>query len=598
MNQSGPRRARGTNVSSNRRLYLWYGILILIIAVIVGRLFWLQIVKHDYYQKQALADQLKQYSIPAERGIIEAHQGNNIVPLVLNEKLYTLYVDPTLVKNIDSSAHKLAAITSGDANQYAKLMKTKNTRYVVLAKRLSEQQSKQVLALKLPGIGTQGQDYRTYPQGDLASQLLGFVNDSGKGNYGIEQALNKQLSGTSGMLKAITDVNGVPLAASRDNVQINPKPGDNVVLTINLAMQKEMEDYLAQDVKHSKGIQGSALIMNVNTGAVEAMANYPTYNPAQYYKVTDPSVFTDAAVSQAFEVGSIMKTLTTSAALDLGVITPTTTFYDPGQWILDGSRIHNVSIDGGAGPSSIARLLNLSMNTGATWELMQMGHQTGVVNQTARDHWHDYLVNHFQFGKPTGIEQGYEDSGYVPSPDKGYALQLTYANTAFGQALTVTPLQMAAALSSVLNGGTYYKPHLVDQIIKPDGQTITKKPVVVRKDVVSPKVGQELQGLMVGVRQVKVEQGFPYMQFPSNYVVGGKTGTAQVASPAGGYYSDRFNGTFIGFVGGDKPQYVIMVDVKYPKIAGYAGTTAAMPLFADLAHMLINDFNVAPKTGS
>jgi cell division protein FtsI/penicillin-binding protein 2 len=238
------------------------------------------------------------------------------------------------------------------------------------------------------------------------------------------------------------------------------------------------------------------------------------------------------------------------------------------------------------------------MNTGATWLLMQMGHNTGQVNQQARDAWHDYMVNHYELGKPTGVEQGYESGGYIPAPDKGYALQLTYANTSFGQAMTATPLQMASALSAVLNGGTYYQPHLVDKTIDPSGSSKSTPAKVVRKNVVSSSVSNQMQSLMEGVVQTKVDQGFNIMRFPANYSVGGKTGTAQIANPAGGYYGDRFNGTFIGFVGGDKPQYVIMVAVKQPNIAGYAGTTAAMPLFADLAHMLINNFNVTPKTGS
>ncbi len=591
-----PTKDRALKASSNRRLYIWYGVLLFIIVVIVFRLFYLQIIRHDYYQKAALNDQLKQYSISAERGTIEAHQGTGIVPLVLNEKLYTLFVDPTLVKNAGETAQKVATITHGDVQKYTNLIKTKNSRYVVLAKRVSGDQNKKIAGLKLSGIGLIAEDYRTYPQGTLAAQLLGFVNDEGKGSYGIEQSQNKQLSGTPGLLKAITDVNGVPLAASRDNVQVDPKPGNNLVLTVDLGMQQQLESYLAQNLKHALSNQGSALILDANTGAIKAMANYPTYDPAQFYNVTDSNLFNNASVSSPFEIGSIMKTLTASAALDQGVVTLDSTYYDPGKWSLDGSIVKNVEEDGGPGPSNIAKILNLSMNTGATWMLMQMGHTTGTVNQMARDKWYDYMVNHFRLGRSTGIEQGYEASGYIPSPDKGYALQLTYANTAFGQAMTATPLQMAAAISSVVNGGTYYQPHLIDDSISPKGQTIANQPKVVRKNVVSAQVAQEMQGLMAGVVQTKVDQGFKNMVFPAGYVVGGKTGTAQIANPAGGYYGDRYDGTFMGFVGGDKPQYVIIVAVRQPKISGYAGTTAAMPLFADLAHMLINDFNVTPKT--
>lgn len=583
-------------LSSNRRLYIWYGVLLFIIAVIILRLFYLQIVRHDYYQKQALNDQLKQYSIAAERGLIEAHQASGVVPLVLNQKLYTLYADPTLIKNASDAALKLTKITKGDAQDYAKLMKTKDTRYVVLANRLSDDQNKQILALKLPGVGLQGQDYRTYPQGSLASQLLGFVNNDGKGTYGVEQALNKQLSGTPGQLKAITDVNGVPLAASRDNVRIDPKAGDNVVLTINMAMQKELENYLKTGIQRAKSNSASALIMDPNTGAVLAMANWPTYDPSQYYKVSDASVFQNNAVSLPLEIGSIMKVLTTSAALDQKVITPTTSYYDPGSWLVDGFRIKNVEEDGGPGQHNIADILNLSMNTGATWMLMQMG--GGQLDQKGREIWHDYMVNHYQLGKQTGIEQGYESPGTIPSPDNGPARDLTYANTAFGQSMTATPLQMAAALSSVINGGTYYQPHLVDQITDSSGKTTTVKPKVVNGHVVSPSVSPEIRSLMEYVVRGHLAEGYSYMSFPSNYSVGGKTGTAQIPSPQGGYYDDRYNGTYMGYVGGDKPQYVIAVRVSEPHIGGYAGSTAAQPIFADLAHMLINNFNVTPKTGS
>lgn len=570
--------------------------MILIIVLIIGRLFYLQIIRHDFYRHQALGDQQREYVIPADRGIIKAHEGSQLVPLALNQQLYTLYADPGYIKDPSVTAAKVSQIMGAKQSDYETAMRKTGTRYVVLAKRVSADQQKQIIALKLPGVGLAAQEYRTYPQNSLASQVLGFVNDEGKGNYGIEQYMNKDLAGKEGKLKAVTDINGVPLAASRDNVQVDPKPGSDVVMTLDIGMQKLLENYLSQESQKTKASKAGALIMDVNTGAIKAMANFPTYDPSQYFNVTDSTVFNNATVSEPFELGSVMKTLTTAAALDLGVVKPDTTFYDPGQWPLDGSVIQNVEEERGAGQSSIARLLNLSMNSGATWELMQMGGQTGTVTQQARERWYDYLINHYQFGKATGIEQGYEAEGFIPKPNTGFALQLTYANTSFGQAMTVTPLQMAAALSAVLNGGTYYQPRLVDQVVKSDGTTTVKKPVVVRKDVVKPDVSASMASLMAGVVQTKVDQGFPFMKFSDNYLVGGKTGTAQIANPAGGYYEDRFNGTFIGFVGGDKPQYLIMVDVKTPHVGGYAGSTAAMPLWADLAHMLIDNFSVAQKS--
>ncbi len=583
-----------TGLKSNRRLTLWYGALLIVFGVFIIRLFYLQIIRHDYYHKQALAGQLKEFNIPSERGTISAHENGQIVPLVLNEKLYTLYVDPLFIKHPEQDAAKLAAVTGGDIKEYTKLLKTPKSRYVILAKRLSEDQKNKVADLKLAGAGTQSQDYRVYPQATLAAQLLGFVNNDGAGKYGLEQALNKELFGTPGKLKAITDAAGVPLAASKDNVQIDPKNGQNVILTIDLSMQKQLETLLKAGLDRAKSASGSALILDPNSGAVKAMANWPTYDPAQYYKVDNADVFNNAALSAPLEVGSIMKVLTASAALDQGVIKPDTSYYDPSHWLLDSHEITNIEEDGGAGQHNIADILNLSINTGATWMLMQMGGQTGKVTQQARDRWHDYMVNHFQLGKATGIEQGYEASGLIPEPDKGYALQLTYANTAFGQAMTATPLQMAAALVSVVNGGTYYQPHLVDNDLIIGAAAKAKKSYAVKQNVVSPAVAQSMRSLM---EYVVAHHNFAEPFNPS-YSVGGKTGTAQIAKAAGGYYDDRFNGMYIGFVGGDRPEYVIAVRVNEPHIGGYAGSGAAQPIFGDLAHMLINNFNVAPKTGS
>jgi cell division protein FtsI (penicillin-binding protein 3) len=575
-----------------RRLRTWYGVLVFIMVVFGVRLFYVQIIRYNHYKAAALSDQLKQYQIPASRGLIEAYDGNgSVVPIVLNQQLYTLYADPTYVKDADKVAGAVANIIGGKVSDYKTALTAKNTRYAILAKKLTKDQQAKIVALKYPGLGTQEQDYRTYPQGASAAQVLGFVDNDGQGEYGVEQDLNKQLKGTAGQLKAITDLSGVPLAASKDNVQTPAKAGDNVVLTLDLGIQQQLETILAQGTQADKAESASALIMDTHTGAIKAMANFPSYDPSNYQSVTDSSLFNNASVSEPIEVGSIMKTLTTSAALDQKVIKPDTTYYDPGSWKVDGFTITNIEEDGGAGTRSIAQLLNLSLNTGATWELMQMG--GGQLNQKGRDIWHDYMVDHFRLGKATGIEQGYESPGFVPSPDdNGAGIDLTYANTAFGQAMTATPLQMASALSSVINGGTYYQPHLVDKTISADGKTTVTKPKVLESHVVSPDVGAGLIPLM---QYVVDNHGIVPAFDQSKYTVGGKTGTAQIAKPGGGYYDNEFNGTYLGFVGGDTPQYVIAVFVEKPHVAGYAGAGAAQPIFANLAHMLINNSYVTPK---
>lgn len=582
---------KNETTQSIKRLRIFYAAVILLIVIFGVRLFYLQIINHGYYRAAALSDQLKQYEIPASRGIISAYDRKSELPIVLNQHLYILYADPTFVKNPEEAANKLLPIIGGESSKYISLMKTKDTRYVILAKKLSPEQSKKIAALKIPGVGTQAQNYRTYPQGSLAAQILGFVNDEGVGKYGIEQAFNKQLKGQPGQLKAITDASGVPLAASKDNTLTSPINGKKIVLTIDLAMQQQLESILAQGTKDAKATNSSALIIETKTGAVKAMANVPTYDPSQYFKVEDPSVFQNAAISNPIEVGSSMKTLTTAAALDQGVINKNTSYYDPASWKVDDFKITNIEEDGGAGNRNIQDILNLSLNTGVTWELMQMG--GGQINLKARQAWYDYLTKHYFFGIATGLEQGYEAEGYVPKPeDNGAGINLTYANMSFGQAMTATSIQMGAALSSVVNGGTYYQPHLISKTVDNKGTENVTPAKVLKRNVVSQKTSQEIIPMMEYIIQKRV---FTPKFDHTNYLIGGKTGTAQIAKPGGGYYEDKYNGTYAGFVGGDSPEYVIVVFVYKPQIKGYAGSAAAQPIFGNLAHMLINNSYVIPK---
>jgi cell division protein FtsI/penicillin-binding protein 2 len=579
-----------------KRIRVWYTLIILIIAVFGLRLFYLQIIRYDHYKTAALSDQLKQYEIPAARGIISAYDGDAAVPIVLNQTLYTIYADPAFIKHPDKVASTLADVLGGQPSDYADKLTRKGSRYVILAKKVSKATKAKLLKYEYAGLGAQEQSYRVYPQGSLASQLLGFVNSENKGVYGIEQALNTTLTGTPGRLKAITDVHGVPLAASEGNVSVPAVAGKKVQLTIDLGMQKQMENILKDQYKktHSEGL--SAVIIEPNTGRIKAMANYPTYDPSHSADVKDLGLFQNNVVTRAIEPGSTMKPFTAAAAIDQGAVTPTTTFYDPSHWLVNGYNITDIEEDGGAREQSVKSTLTLSLNTGATWLLMRMGGSNDTVKQKGIQAWHDYMVKHYRFGKDTNIEQGYESAGYVPPADKSRpALELTYANTSFGQGVQTTALQMAGALSSVLNGGTYYQPTLIHGYTDASGQTMTNKPKVLNSGVVKRSTSKALAPLMQAVVERYRSVGFSYLKFPDNYIVGGKTGTAQVAQPGGGYYKDKFNGTYMGFVGGNTPQYVIVVYNIKPNVPGYAGSLGGQPVFADLAHMLIDNGYVTPR---
>lgn len=572
-----PRFNRSRITFSNLRFNIFYSLLILVLAIFVLRLFYIQVLQHQNYKEAALSTQLKEYEIPAERGVIQAHDGSGVVPIVLNEEVYTLFADPNYVTDIKGTAEKLAAITKADAKDY-EIKMAQDTRYSVLAKKLDNKNKQAIESLDIKGIGLRAESIRTYPQGNLAAQLLGFVNNEGVGNYGVEQFLDKKLHGQSGQLKAITDLKGVPLVANRDNILKDAVPGDRITLTIDIGMQKKAENILDQHLKSLSAKSGSVIIIDPNNGAIKAMANLPSYNPAEFNKVKDPSVFTNDAVSSPLEVGSIMKTLTVSAGLNEGVISKNTEFNDSARAEIDGAVVTNVGEGGSPGRRSISDILRLSLNTGAIYILKQLG--GGEINDKGRKVWHDYLVNHYFFGQKTGIEQGYEAEGVVPGSSEGFGLNIRYANMAFGQGLTITPLQFAAAFAATVNGGDYYQPYLVE----PDnGQAAKPK----KKEVIKKSVSADTRAL----HQRSVDTHFLSLR-RDGYKIGGKTGTPQIASPAGGYYSDRFNGTFIGYLGGDRPQYVIMIRVDEPKVATYAGFEAAAPLFGKIVDMLIGNFSV------
>lgn len=582
----------GSQPAAVQRLRLWYGAFLVVAGILIVRSFYLQVIRYDHYRQAALSSQLKQYEIPATRGIIAAHDGDNILPIVLNESLYTLFADPKYIKDPDQAAKEVARTIGGNEQDYAQKMRA-DTRYAILAKKLNKQQKDQLDGLHIKGLGTRETQYRTYPQGQLAAQLLGFVNDDGDGRYGLEQALNKELKGTPGELKAITDARGVPLVANKDNIVKQPVDGKRLVLTLNIPLQKQLQDALKAGLDRAQSKSGDAVIIDPKTGAIVAMASYPSYDPAKFYEVNDASVFSNTAVSSPLEVGSSMKPLTAAAALDQGAVNRNTTYYDPAHFDVDGYTIKNIEEDGGAGTRSVQDILQLSLNTGATWLLMQMG--GGQINQKARQAWYNYMTNHYMFSKTTGVEQGYESAGYIPDPNKGYGLDLQYANTAFGQGMTATPLQMAAAMAASVNGGIYYQPHLIDGYQNTDGTVQYVKPTVVSKGVLKPETSATLRDLMQYTFE-KNHASYGMPSIPAGYSIGGKTGTAQIAQPGGGYYDDKFNGTFVGFVGGDQPQYVIFVRVNQPHIAGYAGSKAAAPIFVNIASLLINNFNVIPKS--
>ncbi len=572
---------------TQNRMTLFYWALVAVFIVFVLRLFQIQVLRSDFYGSAAQDSQLKQYEVPARRGSLYGYDGDRIVPLVLNESTYRITVDPELITpdKRPEIARQLADILKQPSQDIEEIL-AQDGRYAIVATKQPKAIKDRVDESELPGVFTNEIiPQRVYVQGGLAPQVLGFVNDAAEGNYGVEQALQKSLAGVPGRVKALTDQNNVPLLATNDNIQQDPVDGADVVLTLDVSMQRQAEKLLERGLTRAKSKSGSVIVMESATGAIKSMANYPAYDPAEFSAVEDPALFVNTSVSSPLEPGSVMKVLTVAAALEEGAVSAEQSYEDPGVYTVDTEPIRNVTH--GAGTRTVSDVLELSLNTGATWLLMQLG--GGELNEEGRTVWHDYLTERYFFGVPTGIEQGSgsESAGAVPDPVEGFARNITYANTSFGQGVSTTPLQMAAAVNAVINGGTYQQPHLVAGERLSDTAIDIHDHAPRRQDVVSASTSETLRGYMENVvvknNQAAAREG---------YRVGGKTGTAEIANPDGGYFSDTFNGTYVGYVGGDVPEYTIFVRVDEPGIPGFAGSSAAAPLFADISNMLIDNFSV------
>jgi cell division protein FtsI/penicillin-binding protein 2 len=230
--------------SSIKRIKIYYIALVLISIIIGVRLFYLQVLKHDYYENLALSSQLKQFEIPADRGGIYAYDGTEIVPLVLNETRYRIVADPEIITDSEKTAKDLESVVNIPADQIKSIIE-RDSRYEIIANKQTKEVKDKIDSLKLAGIFTNEKvPLRVYIQGSIAGQILGFVNDEAEGNYGIEQYFNDELTGTPGRVKALTDQNNVPLLATSDNLLVDPVDGKDIVLTIDVAMQRQVEEIL------------------------------------------------------------------------------------------------------------------------------------------------------------------------------------------------------------------------------------------------------------------------------------------------------------------------------------------------------------------
>lgn len=572
---------------------------LVIMAVFIVRLFYLQVVRHSYYEAQAQSEQLKQLAIPAARGEIYAMDDGSPVPLVLNQTVYTVFADPHVVDKPNDMIAMIQRIAGGNAQPNLQgLLAQKDSRYAILAKRVTRQQAEMMKQQNLKGLGFQADSERVYPEGQLASQVLGFVNADGRGQYGIEAGMNTQLTGKDGLLQAVTDISNVPLSIGNKNINIPPKNGENVVLTLDRNVQAYSEQALARGMQAIKdrlhttdNPEGSVLVMDPQTGKILAMANMPTYDPSQYYAVQNADAFNNATISAPYEPGSDIKTLTMTTGVDKGVVTPDSTYNNTDYINVDDITITNAT-KGQTGNITLQHALNYSLNTGFVTVAERLGDGQSITLD-ARNTMYDYFHNRLRLGQLTGIELSGEQQGIVIPPSDPQGNAVRYSNMAFGQGLDVTMLQVCSAFSAVINGGIYHTPSIVAGSMNDDGDVFTLAAAKASTTgVIKPSTSDTMRAMIHTARDA-----FYAGKDKPGYYIGGKTGTSQTL--VNGHYVDNQTvGTYLGF-GGDTntsggPKYVIMVQVSGNGM-NLAGNTDAMPVFTDISNWLLGYMKLQPK---
>lgn len=598
-------------------------------------------LKAKFYQDllQEISQQQRKKIIitqEADKNMIGKLQAKNITGIEIQDQTVTAY--PPRIPDQANTAKKLAEILGGDSDYLEKILKGQN-RYVVLQRKLSPEISQKIRDIikkdknkDFTGIGLKEEYYRLYPEKSLAANIIGYVSNQGIGQYGLERKFNTQLAGEKGIFETQKDSIGRQITVGQSVIK-PPEDGDDIILTIDRTVQAEIEKLLEKKVKNTRADGGQVIIIEPTTGRIIAMAHYPTFDPNNYSEVfkkeeialteeeikalkpidenegrywlyvnkdtgeriqifketakdgkaiykryknmVGPEAYHNKAVAWGYEPGSVFKAIAMSAAIDDGDVKPSTMFNDSGPIKVDEYEIHNAT-DRYYGLINMTTVLGKSLNTGMTFVARKMG----------RTLFYSYIKK-FGFGERTDIEFDDEEKGKIEHFTKWAESELV--TKAFGQGLTATPLQMAAAYATIANKGVLMQPYIVEEIHTQTGRVIKTDPHPIRQ-VVSENTAATVTAMLISAVENGVARN---AQVPGHYLAG-KTGTAQTyfkGKPLKGAGTTIAN--VIGFAPIDNPRFVILIKLDKPRSSEWADATAA-PLFSEIAGYLFNYFNIPP----
>ena len=531
------------------------------------RAFQLQILDGEKLRQLGEKQHLKEMIVLPKRGTIFDRAGE---PLALSLEGQSVYARPRRIKEPKRAAPNLAQALGANTTDMAQKLASDKS-FVWLKRQVSPKEAERVEALSIDGVGLYVEPNRYYPQGQLAAQIVGFVGRDSQGLEGVELQYDGYLRGESGSSVVERDALGRRvLVQGVETLQI--PPGSDLQLTLDTSIQHLAERELEATAAKYRAKAGAAIVVDPYTGEILALANYPFFNPNNFTRQSS-NQWRNRAVTDSFEPGSTFKTILAAAALEEGVVGKEDLFYcENGKYAYGGKIIHDTHEHGWL---PFAKIIQYSSNIGVTKVAEKLGKERYSKN-----------IEKFGFGQPTGVDLPGEAAGLIRRPDKWAAIDL--ATHAYGQGISVTPIQLAMAYGAVANGGILMRPFVVRRATAPDGRVLWEnQPHVVRR-VISETTARTLTSILKGVTD---EGGTGVLASVEGFEVAGKTGTAQKAER--GVYTKKRVASFVGFVPAEDPRLVMAVILDEPETSVYGGTVAA-PAFRNIAAATLQRLAVAP----
>jgi cell division protein FtsI/penicillin-binding protein 2 len=555
------------------RMIVLFGAWILVFALLFVRMVDLQVVRAGSLARLAMRQQIESIQIPGRRGLIVDRMGR---PLAVNVEVESIYAVPRAIGEPSAFGRRVGPALGLSPADIVAHLRRGGPYFAWLARRVPAATGRAVRELGAAGsIGVLPESRREYPAGTIAASVVGFTGMDDGGLAGLELQYDHVLRGAGGLAVADRDAIGRTLVQTQ-RVITPPRDGDTLVVTLDEVIQHIAERELGRALSDTRARSGVAIVMDPQTGEILAMAGLPTFDPG-HYQGAPPALWKSHAVADVYEPGSTFKLILAAAALSSHAVTLADRFTDPGQIRINGATIHDAEPNEHFESLGLGDIVKYSSNVGAAQVATRVG--TPVFSG---------YIHRFGFGRPTGIDLPGETPGIIRPTSKwlGPSLQ----NIGFGQGISVTPIQILVAVSSLATHGLAVHPHVVEVIRDPGGHPVATPGEVPPIRVIEQEVADQVFAMMRDV----VHSGTGVKAQIPGYAVAGKTGTAQRPSPSGGYEPGGYVASFVGIVPADAPRLAILVIVDGPHGAYFGGDVAA-PVFREIARQVLWYLRVPPR---